>query len=432
MASRNSQPRSTLSELSDEALLNRLKLLVRASNRQLAELLEHLAEVDERKLHRGQACSSMFTYCTERLHLSEGAAYKRISAARVIRRFPVLLERLATGELHLSAIILLAPVLTDDNIQQLVGEAVHKSKRQVEELVARHAPRTVVRPHLRRLPKKPTPRATSDESEAQASLGDVAAETEIQQPTDARPPSGSTTPPRSNSQTNRILSPLDGERYRLQLTATRQLRDKLLTAQQLSRPGRTLPDVIERGLDELIAKLKKQRFADVARPRTTSKPAGATGPRRSRRIPAAVRRKVVERDGLQCSFVSTDGHRCTERSGLELHHHQPFACGGDHTVDNISLLCRTHNRYCAEQDFGIAHMQRCAGQVTRDDKLSSCVPEGRSMAPGPRKVLTRRSTRACLPSDDLDGRKATRDPPSGERLEAPRTSGNRSRALAEG
>jgi hypothetical protein len=43
---------------------------------------------------------------------SEHAAYGRIEAARAARRFPVLLDLLAEGSLHLTAIGLLAPHLT--------------------------------------------------------------------------------------------------------------------------------------------------------------------------------------------------------------------------------------------------------------------------------------------------------------------------------
>jgi len=64
-------------------------------------------------------------------------------------------------------------------------------------------------------------------------------------------------------------------------------------------------------------------------------------------------RPICERDQQQCTFVDADGNRCPERWGLELHHDEvPFTRGGPHTAANVTLVCRAHNRYLAEQEFG--------------------------------------------------------------------------------
>jgi hypothetical protein len=106
-------------------------------------------------------------------------------------------------------------------------------------------------------------------------------------------------------------------------------------------------------LDEATHRSKREVEEIVARLATTNRPRpnnGATP--RSRLVPAAVRRRVWERDGGQCAFVSASGHRCTERGRLEFHHVVPYAKGGDATVENIQLRCRCHNGYEAERDFG--------------------------------------------------------------------------------
>jgi len=115
--------------------------------------------------------------------------------------------------------------------------------------------------------------------------------------------------------------------------------------------------VVERALDELIAKLEARKLGRCASPRSTPEAGRAAGSS-SRYIPAAVRRAVCERDGDQCAYVSPAGRRCTERGMLEFHHVQPFARGGGHTVDAIELRCRAHNDYAAVQDFGAEHMRR--------------------------------------------------------------------------
>ncbi len=74
--------------------------------------------------------------------------------------------------------------------------------------------------------------------------------------------------------------------------------------------------------------------------------------KRSRHIPADVRRAVWSRDGGRCTFVGWNGHRCGERSLLEFHHVVPFAAGGDMTASNLTLRCRRHNGFDAERFFG--------------------------------------------------------------------------------
>jgi len=79
------------------------------------DLVAHIGEVDQRGLYARRACSSMFVYCTEILHLSEAEAYLRIVAARAARKYPMLLVMLGEGRLHLSGIAILAPHLTEEN-----------------------------------------------------------------------------------------------------------------------------------------------------------------------------------------------------------------------------------------------------------------------------------------------------------------------------
>lgn len=69
-----------------------------------------------------------------------------------------------------------------------------------------------------------------------------------------------------------------------------------------------------------------------------------------------VRRTVVARDGQRCSFVSKDGHRCESRAFLEFHHQRAWALGGADSGENLSVMCRAHNRLLAERDLGVARI----------------------------------------------------------------------------
>jgi hypothetical protein len=139
---------TALDAVSDDDLLHRLSRLVGQSRRVEADLVAHIAEVDRRRLYAREASSSMFVYCTEVLHLSEPEAYLRIAVARASRRYPILLAMLRDGRLHLSAIVRLAPHLDgldDAGRSQFLERATHRSKRQIQEVVA----------HLLGLPEPP-------------------------------------------------------------------------------------------------------------------------------------------------------------------------------------------------------------------------------------------------------------------------------------
>src|SRR3989337_58419 len=143
---------SSPADLSDQDLLARTMQLAREERQVTALLIAHLAEVDARRLYLAEGYSSLFTYCTEVLRLSEHAAYGRIAAARAARRFPLVLEMLAEGAVTLTTVGLLASHLTTENHGNLLDRARHKTKRAVEELIAGLAPQPPVPAVVPRLP----------------------------------------------------------------------------------------------------------------------------------------------------------------------------------------------------------------------------------------------------------------------------------------
>ena len=88
-----------LDHLDDSTLLSGLTRLAREDCQLTAQLLAHIGEVDRRRLYLEAACSSMFVYCQKTLGMDDGVAYRRIHAARAARKFPVLFERVAAGDI---------------------------------------------------------------------------------------------------------------------------------------------------------------------------------------------------------------------------------------------------------------------------------------------------------------------------------------------
>jgi hypothetical protein len=369
-----------LTSIPDDVLLRRLAELLRQSRRVEVDLVAHIGEVDARRLYAREASPSMFAYCTEVLHLSEAEAYLRIAAARASREHPVLLEMLADGRLHLTAIAKLAPHLTPANREALLKRATHKSKREIEELVAELVPRPDAPALMRKLPERRVveaaparPGGPNGATPNRGLLldGDATADLELRPDGVARLCAFARPRPP-------VVEPLAPARYKVQFTASVELRDKLERLQSLMRssvPDGDLAAIIEEAVTEKLERLEARRFARTRTPRKVpsgritapsgSGPSPAAGKGSplarssspaTRHIPAAVKRAVYERDGGQCRYVDQQGRRCTAREGLELHHRRPFGHGGDHSVENIALACHAHNRYLAEVDYGRAKM----------------------------------------------------------------------------
>jgi len=351
-------PESTvaLQNVADDDLLRRLLHLVSQSRRVEAELVAHIGEVDARRLYARQAFPSMFAYCTEGLHLSEAEAYRRITVARAARRFPVVLEMLRDGRVHLSGMARLVPLLTAENCETLLARATHLTTRQVEALVAALAPRPDVPALIRKLPRTVSLPALPNALPMPFDARD--AELVPQPATPALPPE--LVARRVERPTVEALAPT---RYKVQFTASVELHDKLERLASLLRSeiqGGDVAAAIDYAVTQTLQRLEARRFGKTAEPRKTL--AATHTSRVTRAIPAAVRRAVHVRDGGRCRFVDEHGRRCSERHRLEFHHRHPFGLGGDHSPGNISLLCREHNRLMAEHDYGKAAMRRPASE----------------------------------------------------------------------
>jgi len=131
----------SLSHLSDYVLMRELAEFAGNERCATAGLLARIAEVDARKLYLPAAYPSMFAYCVHELRLSEDSAFKRITAARTARQYPVIFEAVAEGQLHLTAVGLLAPYLRPENADELLKAVAHKTKPAIEQLIAERFPR---------------------------------------------------------------------------------------------------------------------------------------------------------------------------------------------------------------------------------------------------------------------------------------------------
>jgi hypothetical protein len=326
--------------LTDLELGRAIDTLVAREHSATATLIAHLAEFDARRLYLPAGHPSMFLYCVEKLGFSDDEAFKRIRVARTVRQFPAALEAVAAGRLHLTAVVLLTPYLTAENAEDLLAAAAGRTRGQIEHLLAARFPR----------PDLPTLLHAVPGPGAQAELAP--------EPVGARPgrgPDQLVPEPVAAPAARPRVAPLSAERFALQVTISQETRDKLRYAQALlghAVPSGDLAEVLDRALDALVERLEKRKFGAGSRPRTSLR--SSADPRH---IPAHVKHAVWERDGGQCSFVSDSGQRCSSNTRVEFDHIDPFARGGEATIDGTRLRCREHNQYEADCVFGAGFME---------------------------------------------------------------------------
>jgi hypothetical protein len=339
--------------LRDDDLLAHLDVLAAREGSATAELVAHLAALDSRPiLYAAEGYGSLFSYCTEALRLSEDAACNRIAVAKACRRFPVIVDLLASRSLTLTTVRMLSGCLSPENHEAVLERAKGLTKRQVEALVAELAPRPDVPTSVRKLPT-PAPAA----SPAPPSLFSAPAAGVTSEAVAAREAPAPTVPPMVRP----VVQTTAPDRYRVQFTMGTEMHARVRRLQTLLRREVRNGDpavIFDRALKLLEAEVVAKKLGAAARPRSKpavpSKPSIRPGTDKaaSRTMPREVKGVVSARDGEQCAFVAPGGRRCTETAFLEFHHVQPYARGGPATVANISLRCRRHNQYEADVVFG--------------------------------------------------------------------------------
>jgi 5-methylcytosine-specific restriction endonuclease McrA len=330
-----------LKKLSDQDLLLSTKNLVVKERELGIEILNHLKEIDLRKLYLDIGYPSLWGYVTQELGYSEGSAQRRIEAMRALKQLPVLEAKIESGLLSLSnvaraqSLIRKAeksalPLSAEQKIL-LFSALEHKSQKQAEVILGSHFPEQVL---------------VQDK-----------------------------------------VRPLNEELSEIRLTAKKELLTKLDQVKSLlshKNPNPSLAELIEMMADFLIAKKdpmkahgkgenrfvklgnetercseKASQVEDQVQTFSAINPKVIQGKKNSpplrrsknpRYIPAPVRRAVFQKAQGVCEYKDPQsGRRCQSQHRLEVDHEHPLALGGTSSPENLRILCKNHNLWAARQ-----------------------------------------------------------------------------------
>lgn len=292
-----------LKSSSDEELFSALKNMRGKECTVIADIVRYLAEIDRRGVYRDFGYSSLFAFCTAGLKYSEGAAQRRIVAARCYKDNPEVYELLRGGSISLCSLSKVAKVIVPENKTEVLTLTQGLSKNEAERLAAQYAAPTK--------PKRETIKAKRVVVEV----------------------------PKQESTSPVAVKPTTEERFSIHTEVDGECMELINTAKRYA--GETkLGSLLKTVLREYVDRKRPKELKAGATMQEVS-----TG---SRYIPKQVKDYVRLRDGERCTFIAKDGTRCSERIGLQFDHEIPFAIGGTSNAANLRLTCRAHNKLYAE------------------------------------------------------------------------------------
>jgi len=362
----------SLAGISNEELLTRTPTLKGEENQIIADVVLHLGEIDKRGIYRDAGHSSLFTYCTKGLGYSEGAAARRVQAARKLKDAPELYELIRTGAISLSALSEVAPVMTEENTAEVLSLVQGASKREAEKIAVQFGAVEKPKKESIRIKKVAVVKPRSLNGPLKEPIGDLFTALEG-------------TPLAERSSEPEVKTEV---RYSYSFEANEEFQAVLEKAQAITGVS-GVAEVIQKALRLLVEKRRPKagkkpkaegKIKAEAKPEAevsvmTDAPPQAVAqgePQKAEKLYGplgqSVRRKVFERDGECCTYVSPEGVRCCEQRFLQVDHVLPVARGGTNELENLRIYCGPHNQLLAGQLLAEQWMGREFIETKREER----------------------------------------------------------------
>ena len=369
---------TNLKTLNNDQLLLQTKNLVQKERQINIQVLQHLQEIESRKLYLKRGFSSLFEYAVKELGYSHSAAYRRIKAMRLCRDIPQAKSKIETGSLNLT---------TASQLQTFFEKKKRKDKKQILDK-ANNLQRCDVRSTA--APAAGCVKGNADEGKKKESESE-------HKPEDKTPVELNSTQKldlmkkaegQSSRELEKALFEIDpeicNEKEKVRDISNNKVEIKVIMDKDCQQKLEDLkkflshknPNISYGELFSLLAELglnkydpkrklnKQNRRINISPPiqskkvtdKETSKlPVQITNQKlhnkqkylkHTRYIPSVVRHHVWMRDQGQCTYVCPKTkRRCSSDHLLQIDHIKPFSLGGKHESDNLRLLCANHNQF---------------------------------------------------------------------------------------
>ena len=309
-------PQEKIRRMSDDDLIASFRDLIIEERERLVEQLDHVDEMDHRKLFLHH--DSLRAYLVAEFTLEEWRAEKLIRIARLFKRFDGLREMLFSGKLNFSLIEIALGYggrekLEDPELAECLETIAGKSCRSARRELARLYPQSA------ELPKDRVRPLTEEHSELRCTVDQEL----LELVEDVR---GQLAHSRSDLSFNEVFK-----------AGLREYRD------------RHHPEAKARRAQARAEKMAKKESKTVEEPTAQRVPEDA-----EKRFPTqSLEHQMVLLYGYQCAFVDPKtGKRCQSRHALEKDHVIAWADGGKTEISNLRWACVGHHRRLSFLRFG--------------------------------------------------------------------------------
>lgn len=332
---------SPLKSLTHEELLTRTRHWVAEERNAQTQLIECLAEVLRRSLHSEMGYGSIWAFATKYLGLSEGAAQRRIAAARLSDELPEVKAALEEGTLSLSNASKLDTFFRAAKKQGLERSAEEK-REVVEGILSPSAGGDSISPGV-------------SQKECERRLAALAPEVILR------------------SEKARVISENKTELKVVLDSSVVQMLDELKNLMAHQLPQATYAELIAVLADQGLKRIRKKRTGQAEEAKAAENPAAAAAvppstqteeavapseigvpiSRIRKTVTVAKRKACWQRAESRCEYVAPSGQRCESRHSLEIDHRLALALGGSDDIENLQLLCGSHHAYKTAREFGL-------------------------------------------------------------------------------
>lgn len=306
--------------ISNIELTHQLTKLVRTERKITYHILQHINEFESRKLYAIEGYDGMFSYLTKFLGYGESSAYSRLQAARLLKQIPEIALKIQTGALNLTQLIHVEKCLKAEKQKGISRstEETHQVLEKIEQCNVFETKKILAVEFIQPLLQHTRVQPQKDDS---VRLEITFTQDQFE----------------SLKKAQSLLSHicLSGDLSEVIATLALKFNQSKLGKAESASESESASKA--ESPSTLSQKLLTQSFASTAL--------------KSKRkyISIKMRRSVQNEFNHSCGYISLSGYRCDSKFQLQIDHRKPLALGGTNDMQNLRILCRTHNIWEAQR-----------------------------------------------------------------------------------
>ena len=294
-------------------IVEKLKELVASERKITAEIIEHIQEIDRKKIYLQLGYPTLFSFLTEDIGYSSSAAQRRIEAARILTSVPEMKHEIKSGNLNLSQVA-------------LVAQSVRQKEKENPLVPINAEDKKVLLMSIKNQSYESSQKIICQKLDLEIKSFD-----------------------RKTVQKD--------ESVRLEITFTKEQMEAFTKVKSLMshvNPSATVAEVFEHlakdflkrkdlgGNNGVINSSDSVGNSTNTKQRNAESAITTTNKRKS--LSVNIKRIVWTRDRGQCQHLNlTTGKRCGSTHLLEIDHVKRLRHGGGDHPQNLRLLCKAHN-----------------------------------------------------------------------------------------